>query len=289
MPVILIALLLAILPRALLADSCKFQRTLDRELDASPIARLRVDAAAGELRARGADPDKVTAHALLCSDSETVLARMDVEAKVNGTEGLIVTRIPDSNGRPWNGAYATIDLSIRLPSGLPLTVRDSSGDIDLRDVTVTSIEDSSGEIELAGSRGTLRIEDSSGEITVRDHQGDITLSDSSGDIRLEQIQGKIHIERDSSGRIDIADVTGDVAIDQDSSGDIDIDHVEGGVDLGRDGSGDISINRVRDSIRIGSDGSGDVRVADVGGDLIVEMKGDGRIRPTRVAGKVDTP
>lgn len=235
---ILIAVLCLALPQWLLAaDRCKFERKLDRELDAAGLASLNIDARAGELGVKGNSPATVTVHAILCTDRERNLELMNVDVSRSGSEGRVAAIIPESVREGWDPDYAFIDLEVTVPRDLHLVVRDSSGDMTLRDVAVTSIEDSSGRIDIRGSHADLALSDSSGEIDIEDMHGNLTLTDSSGDIVLREITGIVRIERDSSGDIDIRDIKGNVVIDNDSSGSIDVDHVEGGVEIGRDGSG----------------------------------------------------
>jgi DUF4097 and DUF4098 domain-containing protein YvlB len=70
-----------------------------------------------------------------------------------------------------------------VPAGIPLDIRDSSGDIVVEDTAAVSIKDSSGDIEVGRVSGPVVLQDSSGDIELRDIAGDVSVvQDSSCDI-----------------------------------------------------------------------------------------------------------
>lgn len=271
-------------------NPCKYSNDLSEAIDGKGIDRVKLNALAGDLVVIGmSDGTGITVDALACSDTERHLELMALDIERDGSSLTITVIIPQSIKWGWNTEYAYVDLEVSLPDSTPIEIRDSSGDMDLSSVSVTSIDDSSGRIKLRNGRSDLVLDDSSGDIVIRQLNGNISLSDSSGNIHLRDIKGEVRIRRDSSGEIEISRVEKDVEIVSDGSGSIDIDQVGGNVTVGNDGSGSILISNVTGNVRIGIDGSGNIRVADVGGDFSVEAKGSGLIRSKRIKGEVSIP
>lgn len=273
-----------------LGTPCKYSKDLLQDIDANGIEQVKINALAGDLLVNGvADGASITVQGLACTDSEKHLEQMHLDIERDGSSITITVIIPKSIRSGWNTAYAYLDLDVSLPDSIPIEIKDSSGDMDLSSVSVTSIDDSSGRIRVRNGRSDLVLDDSSGDIIIRQLNGNISLSDSSGNIRLRDIKGNVRIRRDGSGEIEISRVEKDVEIVRDGSGGIDINQVGGTVTIGSDGSGSILISNVTDNVHIGTDGSGAIQVADVGGDFSVEAKGSGQIRSRSIKGKVSIP
>ena len=224
------------------ASGCKFERLLDQSLEVSGSQSLAIAAGAGDLRIVGVSAsDEVKIRGKVCVSQEQWLdeARLDTSS---GDRAEINVVLPDV-GRGWSlwgSKYAYMDLELEVPESLALQLRDSSGDIEIEDISDISIKDSSGDIEISRASGSVEIEDSSGDIKVREIQGDFTIiSDSSGDIRGSDIKGNVLVVADSSGDIRFTDVGKDVVIERDSSGDIEVENVGGDFRVLKDSSGSI--------------------------------------------------
>jgi len=232
-----------------MAWNCSEERTITTELDIGAVADIRVQAGAGELSIKGSDQrGKIGLVAQLCASDESVLSEMDVETEIENEYVSIETSMP----KKWSGNTSmSIDLSLVVPKGSRLDVKDSSGDLEVKGVSELTLVDSSGDIkikniegkvDLADSSGSIRmagvgeaeVADSSGAIDVRDVVNDFTIKvDSSGDIEVQGVGGDVLVKVDSSGSIDVKDVAGSFTVEKDGSGGIRYDNVEGEVDIPR--------------------------------------------------------
>ena len=238
------------------ADSCKFEKIIDKTLDVSKSEILTISAVAGDLDVIGVSgAGQAVIHGRVCASKDSWLEQSDVTT-TSGKHAAIDVNLPNSDGG-WLSQvnnYLWMDLTIEVPEDLALDVRDSSGDMLLRNIAAVQIKDSSGDIEVKNARGS------------------VSLSDSSGDIKIDKADGDVTIESDSSGDIDAMDINGTVLVKSDSSGDIEVSHVSDNVVVERDSSGDISADDVGGDFRVLKDGSGSIRSSGVEGEVDIPAK-----------------
>jgi hypothetical protein len=268
-------LILTLLPLTALADDCAFSADRAIDLDAKGLDVLKLDTGAGDLVVEGvAGLARVEVRGKACASSEDALAGIQLVQQREGTVASVGTRIPETDGRLFADDYAYMDVHVRMPAALMLSLRDSSGDIEVAGLADgVDIKDSSGDMRLHDLAGAVSVTDTSGDIIARAIAGDFTVvSDSSGDIVADDVKGSAIVEEDSSGDIALRHVGGDARVDRDSSGDIDF------IDVGRDAI-------------VGVDGSGDITADGVKGGFTVGAKSGngGEIRHHGVAGKVSLP
>jgi len=239
------------------ADWCKYEKEIDLTLDLSASDVLAISAAAGDLEIVGVSgSDQATIRGKACASKESWLDETRVST-VTGRHAEITVDLPDTDGG-WSltgRSYAWLDLEIEVPQELALEVKDSSGDMLLKNTSVVQIQDSSGDIEIEGARGPISIRDSSGDIDIDEAKGDLTIeADSSGDITASDISGSVLVIRDSSGDIRISHVSNDVVVERDSSGDIRVSDVGGDFSVLKDGSGGIHSSDVRGKTQLPQEG-----------------------------------
>jgi DUF4097 and DUF4098 domain-containing protein YvlB len=268
-------LVLSFLPLSALADDCAFSADRAIDLDAKGLDVLKLDTGAGDLVVEGvAGLARVEVRGKACASREDVLSQIQLVQQREGATASVGTRIPDIDAHLFASDYAYIDVHVRMPAELALSLRDSSGDLEVSKLTGgVLVKDSSGDIRLHDLGGAVDVTDTSGDIVARRISGDFTVSsDSSGDIIADDVRGSAIVKEDSSGDIDLRHVSGDARVDRDSSGDIDF------VDIGRDAI-------------VGVDGSGDITADGVKGNFTVGAKSGsgGGIRHHGVAGKVSLP
>jgi hypothetical protein len=205
---------------------------------------LKIDGRPGETAA--------TVRAVAIASGKHVLSGIKLVAT---REGDVVTIRPEMPGRSffsWGRSFfASMDMSITVPAGIPIEITDGSGDIVARGVGPLKITDGSGGIDVRGTTGTLDITDGSGDVQINGVDGDVKITD-------------------GSGGLSVANVTGDLNIPD-------------------DGSGTLRAERIGGNVRVNDKGSGEMNVAHVGSDLIVGEKGSGAIRYDDVRGKVTVP
>ncbi len=261
----------------------------DAVLEVRPGDRLEVDAVAGSLDIRGREGlDSVTVRGEACASSERLLEKVRLRTERSGDRIQIHAEVPNHRAVLWWSRYARLDLTLEIPSDLPVKVRDSSGDLDIGGVDSLELCDSSGGIRVYDVARDVSIRDGSGEIRVADIGGSVLVEDGSGDIEVDGAGGDVLIPRDGSGNIEIRDVGGDVRI-RDGSGQILVRGVDGSVTVDEDGSGSIDVAIVGEDVLVRRDGSGTIVVHDVRGDFEVIDDGSGGIDHGGVEGRVRLP
>ena len=238
------------------ADWCKYEKDIDLTLDLSTSDVLEITAAAGALEVTGvSNSDKAVITGKACASKESWLEESKVNTK-SGSHAKITIDLPsaDSGWSFTGNSYVSLDLKAEVPQDLALEIKDSSGDIFLKNIGAVKLQDSSGEIEIENARGA------------------VSIRDSSGDIDIEEVAGDLTIEADSSGGIYAREIKGSVLVKQDSSGDIRISHVSNDVIVERDSSGDIRANDVGGDFRVLKDGSGDIRAEGIQGEVDLPAK-----------------
>lgn len=251
--VVLAALLLIQFSSKIFADDCKFEKIIDKTLDLSNSEILGISAMAGDLDVIGvSNSGQAVIHARVCASKESWLDESELNTTSGKSAGIEV-KLPDADGG-WltqMNSYVWMDLRIEVPDNLALDVRDSSGDMLLKNIAAVQIRDSSGDIEVKQARGSVTISDSSGDIEINESEGDVTIeSDSSGDIAAIDIHGSVLVMSDSSGDIDVSRVSDNVVVERDSSGDISATDVGGDFRVLKDGSGGIRSNGVKGEVDI---------------------------------------
>jgi DUF4097 and DUF4098 domain-containing protein YvlB len=253
------------------ADNCDHTAQRKASSAGPGIARVVIEAGAGDLDVRGGSGTGVTADGKACASSARLLEGINLEIRREGDTVYLRTVLPDISESLFDfNRQASIDVTVDLPRTARIELEDSSGDLHVSDVQAATIADSSG------------------DQTVERVAGDLEVSDSSGEIRIADVGGGLRL-KDSSGDIDVNGVQGDVIVNTDSSGDLDIRKVSGGVHVRNDSSGDIEIEDVKRDVTIDEDSSGSIRVQDVGGNFTVGSDGSGGIRYDRVTGSVRVP
>ncbi|HEU5184001.1 MAG TPA: hypothetical protein VFU01_05495 [Gemmatimonadaceae bacterium] len=254
---ILFVVLSAVGPSPIVIDEARPTHVVQPEeprrarVDARGASRIVIVARAGWLRVEGkSDATEVVAEGTARAPRDDLLDKITLTGTREGDVVRIVVELPDTKGMEWdwdNDNPPSLDLTVNVPSTIPVEIEDSSGEMRVHGTGALEIRDGSGAIEIREVGGALRVEDGSGGVEIENVRGDVTVED-------------------GSGEIDVRDVTGSVSL--------------------RDGSGSITARGVGGSVHVLRDGSGGIRVIDVGGDLIVERGRKRGISYEGVKGKV---
>jgi len=133
------------------------------------------------------------------------------------------------NGMWGWGSGGRIDVVVRAPAVLALSIEDGSGSLRVSNFDAdVAIDDGSGSI-VVDTIGALNLEDGSGSIKVRNASGDVYINDGSGSITVDTVEGTVTID-DGSGGIDVSDVSEDLVIVDDGSGSVNFNDVRGAVE-----------------------------------------------------------
>ena len=251
-----------ILSQSVSADELKLQKTEQLTLAAGQLAEFVIEAGAGSMEVNTADVDNIEVIAKIYQyqphdDYCLRLIRQENQAYLQSATCR-------------HSKETMINLTIRVPEGLPLDIEDGSGLIKLSGIAGVKIVDGSGAIEVSNIKGSLDIKDGSGLISAKNIQSFIKITDGSGEIKISTVTGDVTIT-DGSGAIELDSIVGNVVV-SDGSGAIEIESVEGAVEVS-DGSGNIEVSQAQ-RFELLSDGSGKVDVSDISGEVI--MNGYGR-------------
>lgn len=211
-----------------------YEEARDLSLDANGIGELDIRAGAGSLDVTGvAGQDQILVKATIIvvdadEDEAGRIIAKKMELSLDNRDGKAVLIADFDGGFMGAGPNARIDLEVTVPAGLPLTIDDGSGSLDVRDVAAdVSIDDGSGSIDVKNV-ANLRIDDGSGSIDIERVAGDVNLTDGSGSISVRGVSGSVTID-DGSGSIKVSDVEEDLIIVDDGSGGFKYSDIRGSV------------------------------------------------------------
>jgi hypothetical protein len=233
---------------ALADDGCKYRADRQASVETAGAERVEISARSGDLDVQPAKGTALVGTGRACASREEYLAKIQVHAAREGNVVRIWVEVPDEL-HGLGMTYATLDLNVAVPAGLPVSIVATSGDLHVTGLSVTKISDSSGDIVATGLLADVEIDDSSGDLRIEQTSGRVTVHDSSGDIVIHDARD-VHVTGDSSGDIRIERISGDVVIDNDSSGDISIHDVGGNATVRADGSGDVQVANVKGTVSV---------------------------------------
>ena len=212
-----------------------FSETRDLQLDANELTQLTINAGAGTLEVVGAPgSDRILATATIeidNSDDDEAMQFIEESLTLTLTKrGRVAQLDAGFERRFWSDdRNARVNLVVRLPDSLQLDITDSSGSLEVSDMSAAvRIDDSSGSIDVNGA-DSLEIEDGSGSIEIRQIAGDVRIDDGSGSIKVRTVEGSVYID-DGSGSIRVEDVRQDLVVTESGSGSLTYANVAGVVE-----------------------------------------------------------
>jgi hypothetical protein len=258
---------------ALAGAECRY--TADRNFDvpASGLRTVAFDLGSSDVIVEGvAGISQVEVRGRACSSQPDWLEQLTVDQSRNGDRLEITPH--DGHDLHWSGShYAYVQLRVRMPTKLAVTVKSESGDAEIHNVAALDFDGSSGDLKTSQISGTLGAHVSSGDIRAEDI-GDVEIrGTSSGDLSLRNVRGPVNVARSGSGDLNL-DTVGRVEIGSVGSGDIWVADASGDVTVESIGSGDVSVDGVNGNFRVGSRGSGNVEHRNVRGTVSVPRDDD---------------
>ena len=212
-----------------------YEEIRDLAVDASGIETLIINVGAGSLDVVGVDGlDAVEVKATIVipdvsEDKGRKIVEKDLVLTLESASGKAVLK-SEIDTRFWgSGSSGRVDLEVRAPSTLAVSIDDGSGSMDVSNFSGdVRIDDGSGSIDVKNV-GALDIDDGSGSIDVSGARGDVYVNDGSGSITIESVSGTVTID-DGSGSIKVSDVSEDLIIVDDGSGSLSFSNVRGTVE-----------------------------------------------------------
>lgn len=210
------------------------------EISADGIEKLKVDCGAGYLDIEGVDDlDAIVVEAEIVLDGisekkakKVIEDHLELTLEKKGKSVKLISGFDQSSsviGNIFSRGSKQINLTVKIPKHLALSIDDGSGEIWIRSIeNDINLDDGSGEMEIEDIVGDVEIDDGSGEIRIINVTGNVEISDGSGEIYVRKIDGDV-IVSDGSGDINISIVSQDVEVVDDGSGDCRITKVDGRV------------------------------------------------------------
>ena len=262
--------LLTLLP-ALAGAECRFSAERNFDIPASGLGTVAFDLGSSDLIVEGVPGlAEVEVRGRACASDQAWLDGLTVDQQRTGDRVVITPHDGhDLRGSWTHSNYAYVELRVRMPAKLAVTVRSQSGDAEASNV------------------GALDFQTSSGDLVASHIAGPLGAEVSSGDIRGDDI-GSVDIRSTSSGDVSLRNVHGDAVVGRTGSGDLHFDSV-GSVRIGNVGSGDVWVADAAGDVSVDSIGSGDVSVDGVGGNFHVGSRGSGDIEHRNVHGTISVP
>ncbi len=146
-----------------MAQSCRYSRDINFDVELQGLTRLSIDVGAGELNVTGAQQSNpISVRAVACADSQRRLDDLDLRQDRQGDRLEIVSETEDSgwaSGNWFGSNYAYIDVNISIPAGLVIDIDDGSGDVTLRDVrgSFETGDTGSGDVDYSSVEGRVDV------------------------------------------------------------------------------------------------------------------------------------
>jgi hypothetical protein len=246
----LVVFILIFLPALALAGPLDETRHLELSIDG--IQTLKIQCGSGFLTVigvKGMDRIRATAQILVggIQDNEFqnyLEKQLLLALEKRGSDAVLQADVKKSFLKEIE---AKINLTVKLPTMLPVNIDDGSGAIIVTNLSGgLHLKDGSGSIDIVNMRGMIKVADGSGSIEIQDARGNVEIHDGSGLIHVKLINGNVSIT-DGSGQITIQDVNGNVTV-TDGSGSIDIQGVTQDVFINEAGSGALNIDGVKGKV-----------------------------------------
>jgi len=182
---IVMAMFLASFSSAAASD---YEEIQDLTVDANGVETLIINVGAGSLDVAGVEGlDTIEVKAtIVIADADDDDGRKIIEKNLELTlerDGNSAELKSEFDKSFWGfSSSGRVDLEVRAPSTLALSIDDGSGSMDISDFSAeVRIDDGSGSIDVQNV-GALRIDDGSGSIDVRGTTGAVYVNDGSGSL-----------------------------------------------------------------------------------------------------------
>ena len=252
---ILSALLLAPLAAYAYDDGCKFQAPIDMKLDLAGIRSVQLESNSYDLHVEGQTSDAGHVTGRACTSEQSALKDLTVTQRREGDRLVVeLTSSGSSHFHLFGGFEQNLDIQVKLPPALPVSVNVGSGDVWIQGMDQVEAHTGSGDLHLSSLQ---RFRGSAG----------------SGDVDGRDI-GSVELTSLGSGDAKFHDVRQDVRVGSVGSGDATFIHVGGSVRVDTLGSGDLAVREVKGDFSLGAKGSGDVHKSDISGKVSVPHDDD---------------
>ncbi|WP_455382097.1 DUF4097 family beta strand repeat-containing protein, partial [Salinispira pacifica] len=229
-------------------SSCGGSAERSGELSSSGVELVSVVAGAGTLQVHG-DGNRISVSGKVCAPNQVTADNVRIRMSTKAGTAAVVAEFPYS----VDGADTRLDLTVRIPPGLEVSVINRSGDVSIEGV--------------AG----------------------VTFADLAGNVRIRKISGGVTITRNAKGHVLIEDIAGTAAVQRDLGGTLELRRIDGNVVIQHSETERIVIQDIRGDVVLWNDGPGDVQIENVRGDLFIQSDHGGKLVYRRILGSVHLP
>lgn len=258
------------------SEPCREQAPRNLDADLSGVRAVEIQLGGHNLHLTGVQGG----HALevrgrACASSTKLLDRVHLSQHRDG-DRLVLVAESDSNWSfgLFNDRYAYLDLKVRMPNDLPLTLVTGSGDAEVSDVASLDGHVGSGDLHARRVKGNMRMRVGSGDVDATEVGALDIGSIGSGDFKADRVGGEVRVGSVGSGDLTLLGVRGGVQVDSIGSGDLRMRDIGGNVEVGSVGSGDVEADGIDGDLTVRSTGSGDVDYRHVRGSVNVPHDDD---------------
>jgi DUF4097 and DUF4098 domain-containing protein YvlB len=199
------------------------------------------------------------------------------QVRVDLAHGTLRVTGPRARGFDFSRATRSVDVSIELPSGSPISAEVQVGDVRCAGrLGECRLKTSAGNFWLEQT-GPLRLTTSAGSVTAEAVAGNAEISTGSGRVEIGEVEGAALV-KNSNGLTTIDAVTGDLRV-RAANGDVRVGRAGAGVDA-KTSNGSIHLGEVvRGSVALGTAmGDLDIGIAEGTAAWLEVDTGHGRLR-----------
>lgn len=270
----LLAVILLLAPLAAGAAECKYTAERKVDLDAAGLRGADLQLGSSDTVIEGVPGlRRIEVRGRVCASREADLKNFSLVGKIDGDRASI-RAISHAHGGFLNFGHRYMNLRVRVPSSLAVTIDSGSADVEARGLASLDFRSGSGDINASRIAGHLTLRLGSADANIHQAGSVDVRSTGSGDVRADGVTHDVHVGNSGSGDIHLIDVGGNVRVDSTGSGDIGVRDVKGSVSVGSTGSGDVEAHHVGGDFTVGATGSGDVDYGDVHGRVSVPRDDD---------------
>jgi Putative adhesin len=180
------------------------ERAFDKKFVAASGGTLTVETDIGAVDVAGSDSNEIVIHAVI-SGERHVVEEFEIEADSKGDDVKVTGRRSIDNwfDLSWMHQDLTVRYTIQVPRSYHVQVRNSRGDLTLRNFNGKAYGHTSrGNVSVSGINGEVEIDTSRGDVRGSQLVGNISLVTSRGEITLAKVQGSVTV-RSSRGNVDV--------------------------------------------------------------------------------------
>ena len=196
------------------------------------------------------------------SEAESFADHVKINMHLAGSLS-IHTEYPDS-GRGLDSGHRNIsfsvDYNIEMPEDVPLTIKNSFGDVSITGLKSTSdVNNSHGQIVFRDGRGNQRLENSFGGIELSNNAGDAIVVNTNGFVHVTHVEGSLDLRNrfgevtannvghrttiaNSNGNVAVVEANGPVTITN-GFGSVRAENIQGELSV-RNGNGEVNAHEI---------------------------------------------